>query len=68
MSIEIFSITLAMIVGVNLLIQARVQRTITTLIAAIEALNANDKRLLDTMLKTNKRIQKLEPQNKMNKG
>ena len=68
MSIEIFSITLAMILGVNLLIQARVQRTITTLIAAIEALNANDKRLLDTMLKTNKRIQKLEPQNKMNKG
>lgn len=68
MSIEIFSITLAMIVGVNLLIQARMQRTIITLIAAIEALNANDKRLLDTILKTNERIQKLEPQNKMNKG
>ena len=60
MSIEIFSIILAMIVGVNLLIQARMQRTITTLILAIEVLNANDKRLLDGILKTNERIQKLE--------
>ena len=68
MSVETFVVILAMIVGVNLLIQARMQRTITTLIAAIEALNANDKRLLDTILKTNERIQKLEPQNKMNKG
>lgn len=65
MSIEIFSIILAMIVGVNLLIQARMQRTITTLITAIEVLNANDKRLLDTILKTNERIQKLELKNKM---
>ena len=44
------------------------QRTITTLIAAIGALNANDKRLLDIILKTNGRIQKLESQNKMNRG
>jgi len=65
MGIEIFSVILAMIVGINLLIQARMQRTITTLIAAIEALNANDKRLLNTILKANERIQKLELKNKM---
>lgn len=65
MSIEIFFIILAMIVGVNLLIQARMQRTITTLILAIEVLNANDKRLLNTILKANERIQKLELKNKM---
>ena len=65
MSIEIFSIILAMIVGVNLLIQARMQRTITTLIAAIEALNANNKRLLNTILKANERIQKLDLKNKI---
>ena len=48
--------------------ERRMQRTITTLIAAIGALNANDKRLLDIILKTNGRIQKLESQNKMNRG
>lgn len=68
MSVELLIILLAVIMIVDLVSQAKMQKTILTLRVMVEMLNQNDKSLLDGILKTNGRIQKLESQNKMNRG
>ena len=60
MSVELLIILLAVIMIVDLVSQAKMQKTISTLRAMVEMLNQNDKSLLDGILKANEKIKKIE--------
>ena len=60
MSVELLIILLAVIMIVDLVSQAKMQKTISTLRAMVEMLNQNDKSLLDGILKVNEKIKKIE--------
>lgn len=60
MSVELLIILLAVIMIVDLVSQAKMQKTILTLRVMVEMLNQNDKSLLDGILKANEKIKKIE--------
>ena len=60
MSVELLIILLAVIMIVDLVSQAKMQKTILTLRVMVEMLNQNDKSLLDGILKVNEKIKKIE--------
>ena len=60
MSVELLIVLLAVIMIVDLVSQAKMQKTISTLRAMVEMLNQNDKSLLDGILKVNEKIKKIE--------
>ena len=60
MSVELLIVLLAVIMIVDLVSQAKMQKTILTLRAMVEMLNQNDKSLLDGILKVNEKIKKIE--------
>ena len=63
MSVELLIILLAVIMIVDLVSQAKMQKTILTLRVMVEMLNQNDKSLLDGILKANEKIKKIEKMN-----
>ena len=60
MSVELLIVLLAVIMIVDLVSQAKMQKTILTLRVMVEMLNQNDKSLLDGILKANEKIKKIE--------
>ena len=60
MSVELLIILLAVIMIVDLVSQAKMQKTILTLRVMVEMLNQNDQSLLDGILKANEKIKKIE--------
>ena len=60
MSVELLIVLLAVVMIVDLVSQAKMQKTISTLRAMVEMLNQNDKSLLDGILKVNEKIKKIE--------
>ena len=60
MSVELLIVLLAVIMIVDLVSQAKMQKTILTLRVMVEMLNQNDKSLLDGILKVNEKIKKIE--------
>ena len=60
MSVELLIVLLAVVMIVDLVSQAKMQKTISTLRAMVEMLNQNDKSLLDGILKANEKIKKIE--------
>ena len=60
MSVELLIVLLAVVMIVDLVSQAKMQKTILTLRVMVEMLNQNDKSLLDGILKVNEKIKKIE--------
>ena len=60
MSVELLIVLLAVIMIVDLVSQAKMQKTILTLRVMVEMLNQNDQSLLDGILKANEKIKKIE--------
>ena len=60
MSVELLIVLLAVVMIVDLVSQAKMQKTILTLRVMVEMLNQNDKSLLDGILKANEKIKKIE--------